>query len=91
MVLQQAIQHHVKLLGLKMVELNRTDGTFGSANTAAHTFRRRNLPLVVNVRKGCAVGASVNTGHSGDTLVLINFRDLGADIQMRLGKDGRRP
>ncbi len=73
MMLQQIIQHHVKLLGLKMIELYRTGRTFGSTYAATHAFRRRNLALVINIHKRRAIGTRVDTGHAGNTLILVNL------------------
>jgi hypothetical protein len=73
MMIQQIIEHHVKLLGLKMIELYGTGRTFGSAYATTHAFRCGNLALVINIRKRRIVGADVDTGHAGNALILVNL------------------
>ena len=83
MMLQQVIQHHVKLLGLKMIELYGTGRTFGNTYATTHAFCCRNLALVVIIHKRCAIRANVDTGHAGNTLILVNLRNFRSDVQVR--------
>jgi hypothetical protein len=73
MMLQQIIQHHVKLLGLKMIELYGTGRTFGNTYATTHAFRCGNFTLVINIHKRRTIRANMDTGHAGNTLILVNL------------------
>src|ERR1017187_2254894 len=88
---KQLFDHHFELVGLEMMQLNGAGRTFGSANAAAHALGGFDLALAVLVAVGRGIGADGDAGHAGDPLLLVHVRNLGADIELRLGQDRGRP
>ena len=71
------------MISLKVVQPRCISGTFRSTNATTHTVGRLDLGLAVNVAERRSVWTNFKAGHTGNTLVLIDVRDLGADVQVR--------
>src|SRR4030042_3547353 len=85
---EQFVDHYPELVGLEMMELRRVGGTFAGANSATHALGRLDLGLAVLIAERSVVRAYGETGHARDTFVLVDVRDLGADIELLFGKHG---
>ena len=63
-------------------------GTLGGADAAAHALGGLDLALAVLVAERRGIRADGDAGHAGDAFLLVDIRDLGADVELRFGKDG---
>ena len=81
---EQLLNHHVELVRLEMVQLYGPGGTFRNAYSAAHTFRGLDLSFAVLVAERSRIRAECNAGHTGYALLLVNIRNLCADVELRL-------
>jgi len=88
---EQLFDHDHELVGLEMMQLDGAGRAFGGANAAAHALGGFNLSLAVLVAVGRGIRTDGDAGHAGDALLLVHVRNLGADVELRLGQDGGRP
>ena len=87
---KQFLDHHFELVGFEMMQLDGAGRTFGGADAAAHALGGFDLSLAVLVAVGRGIRADGHARHAGDAFLLVHVRNLGADIELRLGQDGGR-